>query len=282
MVVPKIEIDEAKKNRIIDKASRLGDEYQGLQGACSSATFMAICDAFRSEGIEFFSPEIQEMMNQGLRGLHAGIAETGIGTCGGVTGSAFVISYVVGISTEDVKKIHMANTAVSIPIVEGIMDRFEEVWGATDCLRLRYNRTQRAFDFVDPDGIAYHVLFLASQPNKCGARASTFECGRDQCMPTTGARWGAEVICELLNMEPEERKKLPPHIQRLGTREEMQQKAEKVMKVMEEVGFGRPNEKLSWRDYRTFKLKGKKGVEESRPCGVDAPEKEESKTSGKK
>ena len=48
-----------------------------------------------------------------------------------------------------------------------------------------------------------------------------------------------------------------------------------VAQLMKELGFGRPEEKISWREYRKLKLKGRKGVEESRPCGVKAPEKEE-------
>jgi hypothetical protein len=43
---------------------------------------------------------------------------------------------------------------------------------------------------------------------------------------------------------------------------------------MKELGLGRPDQKISWREYRKLKLKGKKGVEESRPCSVDAPRKE--------
>jgi hypothetical protein len=52
-------------------------------------------------------------------------------------------------------------------------------------------------------------------------------------------------------------------------------KVQKVAQLMKELGLGRHDEKISWREYPTFKLKGKKGVEESRPCGVDAPTKEE-------
>ena len=275
-MIGKIEIDEAKKKRIIDKAGHLGDEvgaYGGMKyGACAPLTFAAICEAFRSEGIELFTPEIQEIIVQGLMGLHGGIAKTGVGTCGGIIGSAFAVSYVVGVGTKEVSKNLMLSDAPSIPIVEDIMDRFEETYGATDCLRLRYNRCQRAFDFLDPDATIYELLFAASQPNKCGVMANCYECGRDQCMPVVGARWGAESICELLNKEPEERLKLPPHLQGLDL-QELMPKVKKVAQFMEELGLGRPNEKISWREYRTLKLKGKKGVEESRPCGVDAPEK---------
>jgi hypothetical protein len=271
-VIGKINIDEAKKKRIIDKAGRLGDENTIKYAACSAATFASICEAFRSEGIEIFTPEIQEIITQGIRGLHAGIGETGIGTCGGITGSAFVISYVIGVTTEEAAKNASLNTALSIPIVEGVMDRFEETYGATDCLRLRYNRTQRAMDLLDPDAMIYEALFLHGQPNKCGALASCYECGRDQGMPAVGARWGAEAICDLLNMEPEERKRIPPHLQD-SLSQDLETKVQKVAQFMKEIGLGCPNEKISWREYRTFKLKGRKGVEESRPCGVDAPEK---------
>jgi hypothetical protein len=54
---------------------------------------------------------------------------------------------------------------------------------------------------------------------------------------------------------------------------ELAPKIQKVAGLMKELGLGRPDEKISWREYRTLKLKGRKGVEESRPCGVDAPEK---------
>lgn len=212
-------------------------------------------------------------------GFHSGIAYTGIGTCGGVTGSAFAIAYVVGVTAEDIAKSHRTFIAPCIPVVEDIVDRFEETYGAIDCLRLRYNRIQRAYDFLDPDAAVYEVLFASSQRQKCGVMADCYECGRDQGMPSVGARWGAESICDLLNMEPEERKKLPPHLEGYDM-ETLMPKVEKVAQLMKELGLGRPDEKISWREYRTLKLKGKKGVEESRPCGVDAPKKEEYKTSG--
>jgi hypothetical protein len=271
-MIGKIEIDEAKKKRIIDKAGHLGAEDGPKYAACAPLTFASICEAFRSEGIELFTPETQGIITQGMMGLHSGIAHTGVGTCGAITSSAFTIACVVGVTAEEVFKNSRLTAAPSVPIVEGIMDRFEETYGAVTCLQLRYNRVQRAFDMLDPDALMWEHLFVFFEPNKCGVLANCYECGQDQGMPSVGARWAAEVICDLLNMEPEERKKLPPHLQGFGM-EELKPKIEKVIKVMKEVGFGRPNEKISWREYRTLKLKGKKGLEESRPCGVDAPEK---------
>jgi hypothetical protein len=63
-MIEKIEIDEGKRERIIDKASHFADELGAKYMACAPATFGAICDAFRSEGIELFSPETQEAISQ--------------------------------------------------------------------------------------------------------------------------------------------------------------------------------------------------------------------------
>jgi hypothetical protein len=136
----KIEIDKEKRERIIDKAGHLADEDGVKYWACAPATFGAICDAFRSEDIELFSPEVQEALIQGMMGLHGGIAMTGVGTCGAVTAATFLISYVVGVPPEKLKKDGNLNYAASVPAVEYVIDRFEEDYGAIDCLRVRYNR----------------------------------------------------------------------------------------------------------------------------------------------
>jgi hypothetical protein len=44
------------------------------------------------------------------------------------------------------------------------------------------------------------------------------------------------------------------------------------------LGFGRPGENISYRDYWTFKLKGKKGLEEKRMGLMNAPKKEKYET----
>jgi len=268
----KIEIDPARRARIIDKAGHLADEVGAKLMACAPATFAAICDAFRSEDIELFSPDTQEALTQGMVGLHGGVAMTGVGTCGAVTASTFIISYVVGVTSQELTANGNLNYASSIPAVEYIINRFEEDYGATDCLRVRYNRVQRALDLMDPDARILEMTFALYEKDKCGMTSEKFEGGRDQTPPVRGARWAAEAICDLLAMEPEERKELPPHLRGLGM-QEMAPKLEKVVKALKELGWGRPDEKLSYREYRTFKLKGKKGVEAKRLGSLPAPEK---------
>jgi len=271
-MIGKIEIDQAKRDRIIDKAGHLADEIGARYQSCAPATFAAICDAFRSEDIELFAPETQEVLTQAMIGLHGGVAMTGVGTCGAVIASTFLISYVVGVTTKELAENGNFNYASSIPAVEYVIDRFEEDYGAIDCLRIRYNRVQRALDLTDPDARILEMTFALFERDKCGMTAEKFEGGRDQTAPVRGARWAVEAICDLLAMEPQQRKELPPHLKGLGM-QEMAPKLQKVVDALKELGWGRPNEKLSYRDYRTFKLKGKKGVEEKRLGSVSAPEK---------
>jgi hypothetical protein len=272
-MIGKIEIDKARRERIIDKAGHLADEIGARYMACAPATFAAICDAFRSEDVELFPPETQEAMTRGMIGLHGGVAMTGVGTCGAVTASTFLISYVVGVTTEELSKNGNLNYAASVPAVEYVIDRFEEDYGTFDCLRLRYNRVQRAVDFLDPDARILELTFAMYETEKCGLAAANFEGGRDQAPPVRAARWTVEAICDLLAMEPEERKELPPHLRGLGP-QEMMPKLQKVIQTLKEMDYGRPNEKISYRDYRTFKLKGKKGLEEKRLGSLSAPKKE--------
>lgn len=273
-MIGKINIDEAQRARLIDKAGHMADELGASYMACAPATFGAICDAFRSEDIELFPAEVQELLTQGMIGLHGGVSMTGVGTCGAVVASVFLISCVVGVTTKELSKNGNLNYAASVPAVEYVIDRFEEDYGAIDCLRVRYNRVQRALDLMDPDARILEMTFALFEKEKCGMTAANFENGRDQTPPVRGARWAVEAICDLLAMEPEERKVLPPHLRGLGMKE-MAPKLQKVVDALKELGYGRPDEKISYREYRTLKLKGEKGLEESRLGSVSAPKAHE-------
>jgi hypothetical protein len=51
----------------------------------------------------------------------------------------------------------------------------------------------------------------------------------------------------------------------------MMPKLQKVVEVLKELGWGRPEEKISYREYRKLKLKGKEGLEKERLGSVSAP-----------
>jgi len=270
-MLPRIDIPEDRRQRIIDRAGHLADEVGVDLLACCPATFVAICEAFKSEGVELFSPETQDAVTQGMVGLHGGVAMTGVGTCGAVTAATFAISYVVGVSSADLARDGNLNYASSIPAVESVIDRFEEDYGAIDCLRVRYNRVQRALDLTDPDARILELTFAMYEKEKCAMGHPNFEDGRDQTPPARGARYACEAICELLALEPDERKVIPAHLQGLSPRD-MEPQLKKVVEVLKEMGWGRPNEKISYRDYRKLKLKGKAALERERLGDMPAPE----------
>lgn len=270
-MLPRIDIEQDTRTRIIDRAGHLADEVGAELLACCPATFAAICEAFRPEGIELFPSETQEAITQGMVGLHGGVAMTGVGTCGAVTAATFAISYVVGVSSDDLARDGNLNYASSIPAVESVIDRFEEDYGAIDCLRVRYNRVQRALDLTDPDARILELTFAMYEKEKCGMGHPQFEDGRDQTPPVRAARFACETICELLAMEPEERKVIPPHLRGLGPKD-MAPQLEKVVKMLKEMGWGRPDEKISYRDYRKLKLQGKKALERDRLGDLPAPD----------
>jgi len=272
-MIKKVELDDVQRKRIIDKAGHFSCDFGAKYMACAPAIFEGIAEAFRDEGIELFPKEVQKALTSAFIALHGGVAMSGVGTCGAVTASTFIIGYVVGVTTEELVKNANLNYASCVPAVTYIVDRFEETYGAIDCLRMRYNRVQRAFDLLDPDARINEELFIMYQPEKCAMIASEFEGGRDQTPPVQGARWAAEAVCDLLALEPEERKELPPHLRGLGM-QEMAPEIQKVAEALKKLHFGRPDEKISYREYWTFKLKGKKGVEEKRLGSISAPKKE--------
>jgi hypothetical protein len=271
-MIKKTVLNDAQRKRIMDKAGHMACDLGAKYMACAPAIFDGIADAFRDEGIEIFTPETQKALASGFIGLHGGVAMSGVGTCGAITAATFLISYIVGVTTEELTKNGNLNYAPCVPAVEYIVDRFEEVYGATDCLRLRYNRVQRAFDLLDPDARIHEEIFILSQPNKCAMIADEFEGGRDQTPPVQGARWAAEAICDILALEPEERKVLPLHLRGLGM-QEMAPKLQKVVEALKELKVGRPNQKISYREYWTFKREGKAGLEKKRIGSLSAPEK---------
>ena len=165
----KIELSQEKRDRIIENAGLFAVQAAAKYLSCAPGTFQGICDAFRGEGIELMPPEVERAIFCGIEGLHGGTAMTGVGTCGGASAACFLISYVAGVEQEDLEKDPALDVAACLPGAIYVIDRFEEEYGAFDCLRLRYNRVQRAVDFLDPDSRFWELLFAVTQKDKCGA-----------------------------------------------------------------------------------------------------------------
>jgi hypothetical protein len=80
------------KNRCVANAMRLGRNNYFKYYNCAQATFTAIIDALRIEGIELTSKEGEEAIFKALAGLSGGHANLGCGNCGALTGAATAVS----------------------------------------------------------------------------------------------------------------------------------------------------------------------------------------------
>lgn len=92
------------------------------------------------------------------------------------------------------------------------------------------------------------MVFIVAEKDKCGflsARDST-ELDHPVIM---AAVWGAETICDLLEMEPEKRKEVPPE---LAERPNIAEIEQKIAPLLREMGY--PNQKISYRHRRAEKL----------------------------
>jgi len=244
----KVELTEEQKKRIAENACKFAFEAGIKYFACAPGTFEGICRAFREEGIELMPLEVEEAIHMGMMGMHGGTAATGVGTCGAVTAACFLIAYVVGLTRKELMENSAPRVTASLPAIINIVNRVEETFGAIDCLRLRYNRTQRAFDFLDPDARFWEMMFIVTEKDKCGM-LSTKE-PKDVDHPVIlVAKWGAEAICELLQMDPQERKAVPPDLAKPPDVFEIE---EKIAPILREMCF--PNQKIPYRYRRAEKL----------------------------
>ncbi len=243
----KIELTKAARDKLIENADKLAFEAATKYLSCAPGTFHGICEAFRNEGIELMPLEMQKGIFMGMQGLHGGTAMTGVGTCGGASAACFLISYVAGVTEEDLGRDPSLDVAACMPGAIYVIDRFEEAYGAFDCLRLRYNRVQRAVDFLDPDSRFWELLFAVSQKEKCGAFSERDFHEMDHPV-IKAAMWGAEGICDLLQMDPEKRKEIPDDMHYPDT----EQIEKKIAPLLTEFGY--PTKKISYRHLRRERL----------------------------
>lgn len=192
-----------KKEKIVKKAKELKVQY-GKYVGCALTTFAAVVDAFRSEGIELFTPEVQEQISKGIFGLTGGTAAQSIGTCGAVSAGTFLVSYVSDLGTKDLTKELPELTKedlekVFVPMDNAekyITDKYMEQYGSIICGDIRFKRTGRVYSFRRPDTWAEMIQYTRDHPKECGARDVTSD-----HPSVTGAGWAAEAICAIKGID---------------------------------------------------------------------------------
>lgn len=115
--------DQDKRKRLLEKAYRLGFQYEKIYKGCSQCAVAAVQDTL---GIR------DESVFKASGGLAAGGAMTGIGVCGGYVGGAMVIGQLCGRDRdhfEDPEGIKF----VSMDITKKLMDAILVAFGSIIC-----------------------------------------------------------------------------------------------------------------------------------------------------
>ncbi len=192
-----------KKERIVKKAKELKVQYKTYIG-CSARTFASVVDAFRSEGVELFTPDVQEQIFKGLYALTGGTAAQSIGTCGAVVAGTFLVSYVSDLGTKDLTKSIPELTKedrdkILVPItnaMQGITDKFMKQYGSILCNDIRFKRTGRVYSFIRQDTFDEMSQYMQNHLDECGTDDVTSD------HPSTmGSGWAVEAICALKGIE---------------------------------------------------------------------------------
>ncbi|MFC2069686.1 C-GCAxxG-C-C family (seleno)protein [Chloroflexota bacterium] len=140
---------ELKKSReeIINKAEELGTEYEARYKGCCQSTFLAIVDALRWGGLEIIPEAAEDSMYPGVSVLTAGVALTGEGTCGAVSGSAMAMGLASGFSREsqNIQAFHDA----CVTVRNTILDQYYKEYGSILCKDVQRKFFGKAWNLAD-------------------------------------------------------------------------------------------------------------------------------------
>ncbi len=164
-------MDRKQKEKIINKAYRLGKEYEGKYRGCSQCTLGALEDAFKLEKGELFTASTALAGGGGL---------TTASGCGGFTGGALFIGKFLGRSGKDFKKISSSKSGI-FTVVKELHERFAEKYGSVICRDIQRKIFGRSFNLFDSQE--------KQKFNEMGAHI-------DKCplVVANAAKWTAELI----------------------------------------------------------------------------------------
>ena len=114
----RIDIGDRGKE-IIEKAYKLGHEYEKKHGGCCRCTVAALQDA-----IEFI-PKNENVFRAACC-LDGGATPTDVQNCGAFTGSGIIIGYLCGTGP-------FGNTSLSHKLIHEVYERFKQAYGTVLC-----------------------------------------------------------------------------------------------------------------------------------------------------
>jgi len=133
--------DEERKRELLEKAYKLGFEYEKTYKGCSQCAIAAIQDTLGIRDSSVFKAGT---------GLAGGGGLTGIGVCGGYVGGVMVLSQLCGrerLNFEDVERIRFK----SFDLAKNLIDEFIRVFGTIICRDIQTIKFGRPYFIKDPE-----------------------------------------------------------------------------------------------------------------------------------
>jgi C_GCAxxG_C_C family probable redox protein len=156
------------KEELTKRAYDLGFEYEKEYGSCPQCTFAAVSEVLGTNNREIFKT---------IDGLAGGLARTGDGTCGALTGGVAAISQRFG--REEFPKTGQREKCMILS--KRLHDRFIEEYGSVVCKDVQKKIMGRSFNLWDPKE--------REEFNAAGGHT-------DKCPSVVGktAKWTVEVL----------------------------------------------------------------------------------------
>ncbi len=174
------------KEKCVNKAIQLGTVNYSKYNNCAQATFTAIIDALKEEGITITSAEAEEAIFNSLAGVSGGHANMGTGNCGALTGAVAAISLASNVSRamqltdKENRWIAFDNVAKTVVI------RFKNEFYGLTCRDVTWKRNGKIWDIWDPEANE-NFLF---EKKKLDPAAN--------CIVSMIAGWGTDYVIEAL------------------------------------------------------------------------------------
>ena len=129
------------REALLEKAYKLGFEYEKTYRGCSQCVIAAIQDTLDIQDDNVF---------KSATGLAGGVGLSGIGPCGAFSGAAMVLSQLKGrerSNFSDPEKVRFKSFDMSNKLVEKFLDEF----GTTTCRDIQQRIFGRSYYLRDPD-----------------------------------------------------------------------------------------------------------------------------------
>jgi C_GCAxxG_C_C family probable redox protein len=161
---------------VIEKAARLGYEYEEKFFGCSQSVVAGLIEAF---GIG--RPDILRVSTA----FAGGVVRRGI-LCGALSGGLIVISFLTG--RDDLEFFEQYQRGMKF--AEKFYNKFEEKFGTINCKEIQKIKFGKIFNLQRPEERETLHQLMKSNPDGC------------QAVTGEGARLAAEVIVEILKQGP--------------------------------------------------------------------------------